>query len=248
MNLVSKPLGGLLYGLRAFLPFLVDTVSYVVSVCSLFLIRKSFQEHRDIPRRHWWAEMSEGLHWLWNQPVLRIMALLTSVNIFLGAGQTLIIIVLAQQQQASSATIGLIFGIGSLGSILGAFLSGQVQRRFNFAYMIVGVLWLYAVFWLWLAILPPLFLLSLITALLFFIGPFYNVARTSRRLVMTPDPLQSRVNSVSNLISFGFAPLGLAFTGLLLQSIGPQKTILWSACGQVLLAVIATIVLSLLST
>jgi predicted MFS family arabinose efflux permease len=241
VNLVGPPLGGLLFSFRSLLPFLVDAISYIVSVCSLLFIRTPFQQQRKAPVRNIHVEIAEGLRWLWHQPLLRTMALLTAGNIFFGAGQPLIVIVVAQNHHASAATIGLIFGIAGLGGILGSLVVGRIVQHFSFSQMIVSILWLYAAFWFPLAFLPSPIILGLILALLFFIGPFYNVAYVSRRLAMTPDALQSRVNSVARLVGLGFAPLGLALTGLLLQYGGPQLTILLSVSGQILLALVATL-------
>ena len=241
VNLISPSLGGVLFSLRSLLPFLVDALSYTISVCSLLLIRVPFQEQRAASMRNLQAEISEGLRWLWHQPLLRTMALVTSGNIFSGAGFPLIVIVIAQSHHASAVTIGLIFSIGGVGGIVGAAIVGQVQRRFSFAQVIICTLWLYVILWLPLAVLPSPFVLGLATALLFFIGLFYNVVYVSRRLAMTPDALQSRVNSVARLIGLGFSPLGLALTGLLLQYYGPQLTVLLSVGVQALLALLATI-------
>ena len=60
-----------------------------------------------------------------------------------------------------------------------------------------------------------------------------------KRLAMTPDALQGRVNSVSRLIILSAAPLGLACTGFLLQYSGPQVTVLLFVGGQVILALVA---------
>lgn len=241
MNLLSPSFGGALFALRSLLPFFTDAISYIASVGSLFLIRTPFQLQRDAPTRSLQAEINEGLKWLWKQPLLRTMALITGGNVFCGAGFTLIIIVVAQQHQVSSTAIGVILSIGGLGSILGAACVSRVQRFFNFAQIIIGTLWLYAAFWLLLALFPSPLLLGPITALLFFIGPFYNVTYVGYRLALTPDALQSRVNSVARLIGLGLSPLSIALTGLLLQYSGAFVTILLSVAGQVLLALIATV-------
>jgi predicted MFS family arabinose efflux permease len=205
MNLLSPSLGAFLFTLRSWLPFLVDSTSYLASVGSLLLTRTPFQQQREASRRNLRVEIHEGLHWLWHQPLLRTMALITAVNVFCGAGYTLIVIVIAQQEHALNAAIGLILSIGGVGSILGSFVVGRLKQHFSFAQLIVGTLWLYVAFWLLLAFRPPVFFLGIVTALLYFIGPFYNVTNVSCRLAMTPDALQSRVNSVARLIGLGFS-------------------------------------------
>ncbi len=45
-NLLGAPLGGLLYSMGRALPFVADALSYVVSACSLLLIKASFQQER----------------------------------------------------------------------------------------------------------------------------------------------------------------------------------------------------------
>jgi len=58
---------------------------------------------------------------------------------------------------------------------------------------------------------------------------------------LIPDELQGRVNSVIRLIAFGGQPLGLALTGLLIQSVGVIQTVLIGSVGLVLLALAATV-------
>ncbi len=243
-TLIGPSLGGILFAIRSLLPFLGDAISYVISVVSLSFIRIPFQGLRNATattKRGLRKEIGEGLRWLWNQPLLRSMAFITAGNIFFGAGQTLIIIVIAQQQHASDATIGLIFGIAGIGTILGAIAVEAIRRRFSFAQIITGVLWLFVVFWLPFAALPSPLILGLLTAALFFIGPFYAVTSVSYRLAITPDELQSRVNSVARLIALGLSPAGQALTGILLQYTGPQTTVLLLTAGQVVLPLAAMV-------
>lgn len=82
----------------------------------------------------------------------------------------------------------------------------------------------------------------MISFLLAFIGPFYSISHIGRRLAMTPDALQSRVNSSSRLISLGASPLGQAFVGLLLQYSDTRITVIVLVIGQVILAAIAMLI------
>jgi predicted MFS family arabinose efflux permease len=245
MNLVGAPLGGLLFTIQRFLPFLFDAISYLISVGSLFLMRVSFQEQRMRAEHHLLSEIAEGLLWLWRQPLLRTMALITAGNVFFGAGQTLIVILIAQRHHASDAVIGLIFSIVGAGNIVGAMLADKVSRRFHFAQIILGALWLFALLWLSMALLPSPLLLGLIIAALFFVGPFYNVTYVSYRLALTPDVCQGRMNSVARLIGNGLAPLGIVLTGVLLQYADSRIAVLFSAGGQIVLALLAMMSVSI---
>src|SRR2546423_6883100 len=118
--LLGPSLGGALYSAGRLLPFVADAVSYVVSVISLFFIKVKFQKERVAARRNLWVEIREGLSWLWHQPLIRFIAILTGGNNLISSGYVLIIIVLAQQQHASSFIIGLIFAVGGIGGIIGA--------------------------------------------------------------------------------------------------------------------------------
>ena len=245
MHLVGSPLGGFLFTIQRFLPFLFDATSYLISVCSLCLMHVSFQEQRTTRDGHLLQDIVEGLLWLWKEPLLRTMAFITAGNVFFGSGLTLIVILLAKEHHASDTVIGLLFSLGGLGGILGAALAENVHKRLRFAHSIFGTLWLFALLWLSMAFLPSLLLLGLIIAALFFVSSFYNITYVSYRLVLTPDAFQGRVNSVARLISNGLSPLGLALTGLLLQYAGSRITVFLAAGGQIILALLAMMSVSI---
>lgn len=240
--LLGPSLGGALYSAGRLLPFVADAVSYVVSVISLFFIRAKFQKERVAARRKLWIEIHEGLSWLWHQPLIRFIAILTGGNNLISSGGlTLIIIVLAQQQHASSFTIGLIFAVGGIGAILGSLIATPLQKRLSFGQAIIGTSWVFAIFIPLFIIAPNPLVLGIITAASFFAGPIYNVVQFSYRSAIIPDELQGRVNSVFRLIAFGGQPLGLALTGLLIENIGVIPTLLVDTVGMVILAIAATV-------
>ena len=238
--LFGPALGGTLYGIGRAIPFLTDAVSYLVSVLSLFFMRTKFQEERESVPMHLWADIGEGLRWLWHHPVLRFVALLTGGITAPVVGYALIIIVLAQSQHASPFTIGLIFACSGIGSIVGALAAAPLQKRFSFGTLMIVSTWIWALTWLFFAIAPNPFVLGLVTALSFIIVPIYTVVQFSYRLAQIPDKLQGRVNSVFRLIAFGSQPIGMAVTGLLIQAIGPILTVVVLFIPQFVLAIAAT--------
>src|SRR5262249_53327093 len=127
--LLGPFLGGLLYGLGRMVPFLVDALSYLASVLSLRFIRTAFQQARPASSSRLWEEIREGLVWLWQQPLIRLLAFLTAIGNLADFGVGLTVIVLAQQQHASAVAIGLMLAGGGLGGVLGAALAQVVQGQ-----------------------------------------------------------------------------------------------------------------------
>jgi predicted MFS family arabinose efflux permease len=239
-GLIGPSIGGAFYSIGRAIPFLMDAISYGVSVLSLFFIKVKFQEERNHTTIRLWADIKEGVSWLWHQPLIRFMALLTGGMVAPVVGYGLILIVLAQGQHASSFTIGLIFACGGIGSILGALMVAPLQKWFSFGQLMIGSTWIWALTWLLFAIAPNPFILGVVTALSFIIVPIYMSVQFGYRLALIPDHLQGRVNSIFRLIAFGSEPIGLAVTGVLLQVIGPVPTVLVLFVPQFILSIAAT--------
>jgi MFS family permease len=239
--LLGPSIGGILYALSGVLPFLADAISFAFSVVSLLFIRVPFQKERTGPQQNLWLEIKDGLSWLWHHHLIRFMALVTGGLIISSIGYSLIIIVIAQSQHASSFTIGLLFASGGVGSIIGALLVAPLQKRFGFARVMITSTWIWAFSWLLFAFTFNTLLLAIASGLNYIIVPIFLVSQFSYRLTLLPDALQGRVNSVFRLIAFGGQPIGLALTGILLQSFGPLTTILVLLVPQVVLAVLVTL-------
>jgi MFS family permease len=231
-NLLGPSLGGALYSLNQLFPFLADAISYTISVISLLFVRTSFQsEKRTVAPRKLSTEIAEGLRWLWQQPLLRFVAFRNTGITFSYAGATLLVITLLQQQKASSAIIGIILAIGGVGQIAGSLLGPIIQKRFSYRQIITAIAWGYFLSWsLYLFASTPL-LIGVITAALFTNRPIQTVATSTVRAMLVPDKMRGRVNSVLQIISWCAIPLGSLVTGVLLQLVGLQVTILFfSAC------------------
>jgi len=241
-SLVSPSIGGLLFQtLGKTIPYLVDAISYIGSVISLFLIRIPLQEERTARPRVLWRDMLEGVQWLWTQPLLRFLAFLGAAFMFTYSGTPLIIILLAKQQHASTGVIGAIFSIEAIGGIIGATIAQRAANRFTFTQAIIGMEWLMVIITPLFAISPNAVALGAVAAAIGLTSPIYNVIVFGYRIALVPNRLQGRVNSVYRLVALGFAPLGLALTGILLQTIGPKPTVLLEALAFLALAVVVSL-------
>ena len=240
-NLLGPPSGGVLYTLGRAVPFLVDAISYLVSVISLLFIKTKFQMEKVVATRKLRTEIVEGMKWLWRQPLLRVMAFLNSGWSAFGFGFSLMVIVLAQGQHLSPTFIGILFAIGGVSSIFGASIAPLIQKRLRYGQAIIGLWWLYVLVWLLVAFVHTPIALGAIVACFFLVDSIYNIVQFSYRLALIPDELQGRVNSAFRLISYSLRPVGIALTGVLMQSLGSMQTAIIFALILLVLAIIASL-------
>lgn len=240
-GLLGPSIGGALYNLMQGLPFLADAVSYLVSVLSLFLIRVPFQPRRDaaLRPRQLHQQIIEGLTWLWHHPLLRFLALKSFLGNLTLSGTTLLVIIIAQRQHASSFVIGLLLAFGGIGGVLGALAANSVQKRLSFGQAMIGSSWIVTLVWPLYIIAPNTFVLGSLLLIQSFVLPIHNVVLMSYRLALVPEELRGRVTSVFRLISYGGFPLGLALTGVLIQRVGVTLTIFILLAG-ILTSTVAT--------
>jgi MFS family permease len=239
---MAPSIGGVIYSLfGAAVPFLLDAISYVVSVISLFLMRTRLQLDRPATERHLRREIMEGLSWLWNQPLFRFMAFITGGLNFVGFASPLIIIVIAQRMGADSSEIGFLFTISAIGPIIGSAIAGPIAKRLTYGQAIIGVCWIGALLFPLLAFVPQFYFLGLIAGLLSLFYPIFNVVQFSYRVALIPDRLQGRVNSAFRLVAYGFGPAGSALAGLSLGQFGGAPTVLAFGAVQVVLAILVTL-------
>ena len=239
--LFGPTLSGILFTAGQMLPFLTDAISYAISIFTLLLIRTPFQKRRTTERFRLRFEISQGMVWMWHQPFIRAMTLLSGASALVLPGSVLIVIVLAEQQHASAVIIGLIFAAGGVAAILGSLLSPFIQKRLTVGQSILAVRWLFALLWPFYFIAPYPFVLGAVEFGMGFADPIEDVAYFSYRLALIPDELKGRVISACRLFPGTMRPIGLALTGLLLQHYGATSTALISWGCLIVLNVLMTL-------
>jgi MFS family permease len=230
-------LGGFLLSLGRSLPFLLDAISYAISVLSLLFIKREFQQQRAKAPGTMWSEIGEGMQWLWHQPVIRFIALLCGIASLAQMSMELIVIVTATSWHASTFVIGIIFGVAGLGGILGSGASALALKRYGFGRIAITASWVLALCFPLFLVTSNLVVLGAIMAVFSTTSGLLSATQLSYRLSIIPDELRGRVSSVLRLISYAGPPIGFALTGALLQTVHLGPTVLLLFVVTLLLAV-----------
>nr|WP_237417782.1 MFS transporter [Actinomadura rayongensis] len=237
---VGRTLGGWMFSLSRSVPFLVDAVSYAVSLLTLAAIRSRLGPQREDRSGTPLHELAEGMRFLWRQPFIRLSVLLVGIVNIVFEALTLVLIVLMRDRGDSGGVIGLVLGCLGAGGMAGAFAAPSFQRRARPGTIVIGATWG------WTALLVLQFTFShplALSALVFmmaFVGTLWNVVVVSYQYTIIPARLLGRVKSGILLVAWGTIPLGSIVAGWLVESMGAEPTLAALAATMLCVAILAT--------
>lgn len=223
-TLAAPPLGGALFGIGRALPFVVDALSYVLSVISILLIRTPFQENREPKPARLRAQLAEGWRFLWHQRFLRTTTFLYGLTNFIGPGLLLAIVVIGEREGLSGGQIGILMAAFSASLLAGSLLSGLARRLLSARAIMLIELWMWPIpllFLFW----PNVYVLMACILPAGLASPITNSVVIGYRLAVTPDHVVGRVESVRSTVALALAPLGSLAAGLLLDTVSERATI-----------------------
>lgn len=231
--------GALVQWLTAPVAIVVDAVTFVFSAIQLSRIEidagVADEGSESVLRR-----ARAGMRYLLRHPYLRrSLGCSTTVNFFNLMSSALLVLFASRELDLTAGTIGLAFGIGAVGGLLGAVAASPLSR-------IVGVGPLIA---LGAVVFPgsiaiaaladgPTWVKAIALAAAEFVGAFavmcFDVPNNSLQAAVTHDHMRSRVSGAYSSINYGIRPLGAIVGGLLGTWIGVRETLLVSAVGGLL--------------
>lgn len=214
----------------------VDGVAYLVAAAVIAQLRWDGSEAvvPSAPGRRLRAEVAEGLRYIWAMPVVRWLTILGAGNSLAGGAVGGLLVVIGVEQLslgADSPALGWLFAAGAVGTFVASLSLPRLQQRLGvglitttgYAVGLAAILALSATTTV-LAALPVLVVLNFAATTLIVNG---IVARQ----VVTPDRLQSRVNTTARLIAWGGSPLGAALGGVVAGAAGTEWALRAAALG-----------------
>ena len=232
-------LGGFLIGvLTAPVAVAADAMSYLASALFVFTIRGSEPPipPSEGPRgsraerlRGFGAEIREGFAYVVQHPYLRSIAACTSIsNLFSSLGYSILLVYLVRVLGLDAIRIGLVFSLGSVGTLAGALVASRIADRIGVGRTIVAAIALNGPAGLLVAIAPaggaePFLVAAL--ALIGFSGLVYNINQVSFRQAITPERIQGRMNATMRFLVWGTMPIGGLIGGILATVVGLSTTI-----------------------
>jgi MFS family permease len=244
--LIGRPLGGFFFGIWRILPFAADVASFIVSVSSLFRIKKEPQglPPRPAVSRRLGREIKEGFKWLIDYPFAGLALPLTAGATFIGQALIMVFLAEAHTRHLPSVSTGIVLAASGAG---GALASAAGSRLFPWKshspLKIQMLIWTLTLFLLAISGGQSFIGLAITMAILGFTGALGNIAFDTFVTRYAAENMLARVMSVSRLSSFGALALGPLFGGVLVDHQGTQGAIFMLFLVTALLLAVALIAL-----
>jgi MFS family permease len=230
--------GGLIQLLTAPYAVVWDSVSFFISGGFLLAIRKReepLEKKEDGRRAGMRHELWEGLLYVVKHPYLRPQAISTGVsNYFSNVAFSIIIVFAIRTLHMSNGLIGVVFGLGSIGWLLGAAGAPRAQRWLGVGGATILGAAMSGPGTLLVALTPQSFPVPFLVAGTI-IGGFgavlYNIQQVSLRQAITPERMQGRMNSVMRFLVWGPIPLGALTGGAIASAFGLRTALVVGALG-----------------
>jgi predicted MFS family arabinose efflux permease len=237
--LIGAPIGGVLVAaFGATTALWLDAASFLVSAALVggFVPRPAAPGESE-ERGRFFAELAQGMRFIWRQRVLRAVVIMVLLTNLLEAPFPVVTSVMARDEYGSAADLGLMlgfFGGGALaGSLVYSAIGHRLPRRRTFLWCFTGVPLAY----LGLATLPPLPVALAVLAFAGLVAGPINPLLFTVTTEIVPTDLRGRVFGAVRGGAWAAIPLGTLLGGVLVGSIGVAATFL--AIGLLLALVVA---------
>jgi MFS family permease len=247
-SLLGGPLGGLLYAVRAWVPFAVDTVTFAVSCLTVSRIRTDLRPpRREGAQPRLRTQLAEGLRFIWDRPFFRSLTFFSASTNLLVNGVFFVVLLRLIREHYAAAQIGLVSTAAGVGGILGALAAPYIIDRARTGWLTVTIAWMCA-----LPLVPLIWWSTPVAAcasvfLLLLLNPAGNAGIGAYRVAHTPDELQGRVGSAMQFTSMCVMPLAPLMGAWLLTWLGGDRAVLVLVALTCVVALAATMTRSIRS-
>ncbi len=230
-SLVGGPLGGVLYGVARWFPFVFDAASFAVSWLFLGRIRTDLSAPTTghggprNPGRDALSDIAEGLRFIRSWPYYRALVCWSALVNLLVNAMFFVAILRLVQGGVTPAAIGLVSTAAGIGGILGALAAPWIIDRMPTGMLVVVVAWSFVpltvpmVLWNHWAVVAASLGLGLL------LNPAGNAGGQAYRIAHTPAHLQGRAQSAGQFLGLSVTWLAPLIGGLLLSTLGGAAAI-----------------------
>ena len=216
---IGTPISGFLYAAAIYLPFIANSLGFLVAAILAFSIPVKFlqdmrQEEVAKSKPDFMAEIRFGIHYLYNHKVLRRLVLTTaSVGFCYSMATATIVLFIIKELHLKPALFGVVLTIQASGAILGGLAAPKLSSRFGRSRVMGAAILISSVVLLLQGWTPNIYLFVFFATLGSFAISQWNILLMSTYQSVIPANLFGRVHGTRRTLVWGMMPLGSLLGG-----------------------------------
>ncbi|MFL6060936.1 MAG: MFS transporter [Marmoricola sp.] len=239
-GLVGAPLGGLLFTVTRWVPFVFDAVSYAAAWLFLGRIRADLSPSQG-PAPRPVHDLKEGVRFTCAHPYLRVLLVWSPlVNLTMNALFLVAILHLVADGTAPTA-IAVVEVVGGICGIVGAVFAPWIIDRMATGRLTLLIAWTMVPLMLPIAFWSTPVVIAGALGVILLLNPAGNAGAGSYRMAITPPALVGRVQSAMQFTSMATMPLAPVLAGALLVWLGVRDAVLVLGVVTALVALVPTL-------
>lgn len=228
--------GFLIGGVGVQIIYLINALSFLFFIGSIFSINISLQKHNREDVELNLSSIWEGIRFVLNTPILYLTMILDFLATFFGTATILMPVFAKDVLHVGAQGLGFLYSAPAIGGVLAGLSLAVLHHRIKHqGQIIIGAVILYGLATIAFG-LSTVFPLSLFFLVLVGFGDMTStIIRNTIRQLVTPDHLRGRMASVTRIFFQGGPQLGEIEAGFLAKAIGGPASVVIGGIGVVLI-------------
>lgn len=218
-NFVGAPLSGFLYATAIVLPFMLNSIGFLIAAIFVFLIPAHLiaQSSTDVEineePKSFISDIKFGLKYLWNDHNLRgLVTVTTTLGFFYSLSTSTMILFLTEVLELQAKFFGVLMAGAGSGAVLGGLLTPALSKKFGRGAILAVAIFISSITVLFQGLAPNFWIFGLIGFISSFAITNWNILLMSCYQVLIPAELYGRIHGARRTFVWGVMPIG-AFTG-----------------------------------
>ncbi len=244
-NFVGAPLSGFLYATAIVLPFMLNSIGFLIAAIFVFLIPAHLiaQSSTDVEineePKSFIGDIKFGLKYLWNDHNLRgLVTVTTTLGFFYSLSTSTMILFLTEVLELQARFFGVLMAGAGSGAVLGGLLTPALSKKFGRGAILAVAIFISSITVLFQGLAPNFWIFGLIGFISSFAITNWNILLMSCYQVLIPAELYGRIHGARRTFVWGVMPIG-AFTGGVIAQSGLRVPLIVGGIATTLISISA---------
>jgi MFS family permease len=224
-NFIGAPLSGFLYASAIVLPFILNSLGFLVAAIFVLMIPAHLISHGstdanlDAEKKSFISEIKFGLKYLWNdRPLRRLVVTTSSLGFFYSLSTSTLILFITETLGVQAKYFGVLMAGAGSGAVLGGLLTPTLSKKFGRGKVLAVAIFVSSITVFFQGISPNVWVFGVIGFISSFTITNWNILLMSCYQVLIPSELYGRIHGARRTFVWGVMPIGAFLGGVIAQS------------------------------